>query len=124
MDGDRPADGDRLKAAISRRVEGLLSVPQRHGRVFRLAWAAAGVILVLAGVAMTVFPGPAILVIPMGLAMLAGVFGWAHKLLSTSIERGVDMERWMQGLDLRVKVLGAAAIVCLVAAIAALVLLL
>lgn len=119
MNDDRRFDGDRLKAEISRRVQNLVGVPEGHGRVFRMAWAAAGVVLVLAGVAMTVFPGPAIIVIPMGLAMLAGIFAWARGLLDTSIDRGVDVERWITGLDLRVKVLAALVAACVVAVVAA-----
>lgn len=116
MKDDRSFDGDRLKAEISRRVQHLVGVPEGRSKVFRMAWAAAGVVLVLAGVAMMVFPGPAIIVIPMGLAMLAGIFAWARGLLDTSIDRGVDMERWVAGLDLWVKVLAVLVVVCLVAA--------
>jgi len=37
--------------------------------------------VLLAGIAMIVLPGPAILVIPLGLAILATEFIWARKLL-------------------------------------------
>ncbi len=43
--------------------------------------AGTGVILLLAGLAMIVLPGPAIVFIPLGLALLAGEFVWARKLL-------------------------------------------
>ncbi len=112
-------DGDRLKAQISRKVQHLVSVPEGRSKVFRVAWGVAGLIVVVAGVAMTVFPGPAIIVIPIGLAMLAGVFAWARGLLDRSIDRGVDMERWVAELDLRVKVLAALAGIGLVAALVA-----
>jgi uncharacterized protein (TIGR02611 family) len=39
-----------------------------------------GGIVLLAGVAMILLPGPAILVIPAGLAILATEFRWAHNL--------------------------------------------
>jgi tellurite resistance protein TerC len=41
---------------------------------------AGGVVLVL-GVAMIVLPGPAIVVIPLGLAILATEFAWAKRWL-------------------------------------------
>jgi tellurite resistance protein TerC len=40
-----------------------------------------GFTVLLAGVAMTVLPGPAIVVIPAGLAILATEFLWARRLL-------------------------------------------
>ena len=39
-----------------------------------------GGIVLLAGIAMLVLPGPAFLVIPAGLAILATEFEWAHRL--------------------------------------------
>ena len=41
----------------------------------------AGFTVLLAGLAMTVLPGPAIVVIPAGLAILATEFLWARRLL-------------------------------------------
>jgi len=40
-----------------------------------------GFTVLLAGLAMTVLPGPAIVVIPAGLAILATEFLWARRLL-------------------------------------------
>lgn len=110
---------DPLKKKVFRRVERLLAVPHGHGPLFRVVWVAAGIILVLAGLVMMVFPGPALVVLPMGLAMLAGTFPWARTAVKTSIDRGVDMQRWLAGLDVRVKVVAASAAACLAAAVAA-----
>ena len=41
-----------------------------------------GFTVLLAGLAMTVLPGPAIITIPAGLGILATEFIWARKLLS------------------------------------------
>ena len=46
-----------------------------------------GFTILAAGVAMIVLPGPAIAVIPLGLAVLATEFIWARKLLATVKER-------------------------------------
>jgi tellurite resistance protein TerC len=40
-----------------------------------------GFTVLLAGLAMTVLPGPAVIVIPAGLAILATEFLWARRLL-------------------------------------------
>jgi tellurite resistance protein TerC len=51
----------------------------RAGR--KLAIAAIGASVVAVGVAMLVLPGPAILVIPLGFAVLAIEFAWARRWL-------------------------------------------
>ncbi len=51
----------------------------RAGR--KLAVATIGASIVILGVAMLVLPGPAILVIPLGLAVLAVEFAWARRWL-------------------------------------------
>lgn len=47
----------------------------------RLIVAVVGFTVLLIGLAMTVLPGPAIVVIPLGLAILATEFVWARRLL-------------------------------------------
>lgn len=47
-------------------------------RVIRIV---IGFSLLLIGLALAVLPGPAIVVIPLGLALLAGEFVWAQRLL-------------------------------------------
>jgi len=49
--------------------------------------AVVGFTVVLIGVVMVVTPGPAIVVIPLGLAILATEFVWAQKLLKWSKEK-------------------------------------
>lgn len=51
----------------------------RHAR--RLIVAVVGFTLLAIGAAMIVLPGPAIIVIPVGLAVLATEFVWARRLL-------------------------------------------
>lgn len=50
-------------------------------RIKRIFVAVIGFTVLLVGVAMMVLPGPAILVIPLGLAILATEFLWARNLL-------------------------------------------
>ena len=54
----------------------------------RLAVLVIGLTVVAIGAAMIVLPGPAIVVIPLGLAILATEFVWARHLLENMKERG------------------------------------
>lgn len=53
----------------------------------RLIIIVTGFTLLIGGLAMIILPGPAILVIPIGLAILATEFVWAKKLLVRVKER-------------------------------------
>jgi uncharacterized protein (TIGR02611 family) len=79
----------RLRARRDRHAE--------RGRVYRIAFAAAGFAALLAGIAMLVLPGPGLLVIAIGLAMLALEFAWAEHLLARAVhrlERTSPANRW------------------------------
>ena len=58
-----------------------------RGRLYRVAFALAGFTVFLAGLAMLVLPGPALAVIPIGLAMLALEFAWAERLLEIAVDK-------------------------------------
>lgn len=60
----------------------------------RLVVTVVGFTLLAAGIAMIVLPGPAVVVIPVGLALLATEFVWARKLLLVVKER---IERMRKG---------------------------
>lgn len=53
----------------------------------RLIVIVIGFTVLLAGIAMVVLPGPAVIVIPIGLALLATEFLWAARLLNSLKER-------------------------------------
>lgn len=53
----------------------------------RLIVTTVGLTVLGIGIAMVVLPGPAIVVIPIGLGILATEFVWARKLLHTIKER-------------------------------------
>ena len=72
-------------------VKRLLAYKERHlerGRIYRGVFVLAGLIVTLAGVAMLVAPGPAFVVIPIGLAILALEFAWAEALLEKALVQG------------------------------------
>lgn len=64
------------------------------GQAKRLVVIVIGFTALVAGIAMIVLPGPAIIVIPVGLAVLATEFIWARKLLVAVKER---IERMRKG---------------------------
>ena len=63
----------------------LLRVVLRNGK--RAAAFALGVVLVAAGLALLVLPGPGLLLIVAGLAILATEFAWAEHLLDKAKEQ-------------------------------------
>ena len=60
-------------------IRGLIIYTLKQAR--RLVVIVVGFTILLIGLALTVLPGPAIVVIPIGLAILATEFVWARKLL-------------------------------------------
>ena len=58
----------------------------RNGR--KAVVAVVGVTVLSIGVAMIVLPGPAMLVIPLGLGILALEFAWAERMLRRAKEEG------------------------------------
>lgn len=71
-------------------LDGLAERRERHlgrPRVVRVVTMLAGVTVLLGGLAMLVLPGPALAVIPIGLAILALEFKWAEEMLERAIEQ-------------------------------------
>lgn len=63
----------------------------------RIAIALVGFSVLCVGVAMIVLPGPAFLVIPAGLGILALEFAWAKRLLHEAKTRGTSLfQAWRQ----------------------------
>jgi tellurite resistance protein TerC len=58
----------------------------KHGVAKRIVVATIGGTLTLIGIAMIVLPGPAFIVIPVGLSILATEFLWARRLLKKARE--------------------------------------
>jgi tellurite resistance protein TerC len=61
-------------------------IPFTVGLIRKLFVAIAGFTVLLIGIAMIVLPGPAVVVIPLGLAILATEFVWARSLLKKTRE--------------------------------------
>ena len=91
----------------------------RHGTIFRYVWIATGFVIVAAGVAMIVFPGPVTIVVPIGLVMLAAVYGWARTALLRTVEHGEAATRRFRDASRPVKLLTTAASMCVAGAVIA-----
>jgi tellurite resistance protein TerC len=60
-------------------------------RLRKMIVAVIGTTVVLFGLALVVLPGPAVIVVPLGLAILATEFAWARRL----VKRGEELwSRW------------------------------
>jgi hypothetical protein len=92
---DVVADAIVTDEGLSRgRLADVARVLWHSGR--RLAVVAAGFVLVAAGLAMLVLPGPGLLLIIAGLALLAREFVWADRLLRRAraqAAKGADVAR-------------------------------
>lgn len=109
---------ERERPKILQKLEDRREAYQEKGIIYRTAWVIAGVIVVLAGLAMTIFPGPAVVVIPLGLAMLSFQFAWAGWLLDKGVDGGLQVKDKVVGADRRTQILlglavalGAAAVI-------------
>ena len=103
---------------IVRRLQHRREEHLERGRIYRVFWVIAGVTVVLAGLAMVVFPGPAIVVIPVGLAMLSLEFAWAQRLLDRALEGGLDAKEAVANASTRTKVLGGVGVALALATVA------
>ena len=93
-------------------VERLQHQRERHrGRPFpvRVLYIVVGFTLLGAGLAMLVLPGPAFVVIPIGLALLSLEFAWAQSLLDSALEKGEIAKRKAAETTKLQRVLSAAA---------------
>lgn len=104
---------------LVRRLKERQHTHKEHGRVYRSVWVVAGFTVVAAGAAMLVLPGPAIVVIPIGLAMLSLEFAWAERLLDTTLERGLAITDVARRASRRQKMLGGLAFLFAIAAVVA-----
>lgn len=84
---------EELRQDIQRRVHAVQQHYHDGGPALRAIWVVVAVVVIVAGMAMTVLPGPATIVIPIGLAMLAVRFRWAQWVLRLVVDRGVRLQR-------------------------------
>ena len=79
----------RQKGSLSGRMRGAAWGGIRHAK--RLVVLVVGLTVLAVGTAMIVLPGPAVVVIPVGLGILATEFVWAQRLLHKLKERAQQL---------------------------------
>jgi uncharacterized protein (TIGR02611 family) len=78
------------------RVQERQQTHRERNLLFRAIFAIAGACVVLGGVLLLVLPGPGLLVIAIGLAMLALEFRWAERALEQALTRLDDGVDWIR----------------------------
>ena len=107
----------REKPRIVQKLEERREAYEQKGRVYRTMWVTAGVIVTLAGLVLLVTPGPAFVIIPIGLAMLSLQFAWAASLLERALEQAEVAKEKAANTSARQRVATALATVCGIAAV-------
>ena len=77
----------RPRPTLIEKLEARRATHRERGRLFRIGFGIVGALVLLGGVVMLVTPGPAFVLIPIGLAMLSLEFVWAERLLEKSLEQ-------------------------------------
>jgi uncharacterized protein (TIGR02611 family) len=112
---EAPSRAQRMRERLAERREEHV----RKGTFYRVVFAVAGVIVTLAGLAMLVTPGPALVIIPIGLAMLALEFAWAERALDHALDKAEQAERKAKETTRAQRLMAAGAGVLAVAAFVA-----
>lgn len=106
---------EELRRDIQQRVHAVQRHYHEGGRVLRAVWVISAFVVIIVGLAMTVLPGPATVVIPVGLAMLAVRFRWAQAVLRTVINRGVTLQRRFARAPMPVRLAGTGLLIVVAA---------
>jgi len=117
-DETQPRRRERAEPKLVRRLRDKQESHRQRGRFYRAAFVVAGVIILLTGIAMLALPGPAFVVIPIGLAILALEFTWAERLLETALEKAADAQDRAAAATPLQKALGLAGTALAIAAFA------
>jgi uncharacterized protein (TIGR02611 family) len=88
----------------------------QRGIFYRIVFGVAGAIVLLAGLIMLVTPGPAFVLIPIGLAMLSMEFAWAAVALDKALEQAQVAQEKAAQTSMRQRIFGFTAGVLAVAA--------
>jgi uncharacterized protein (TIGR02611 family) len=91
---------------------------RERNRLFRIGFGIAGMLVLIGGLVMLVTPGPAFVLIPIGLAMLSLEFVWAERLLEKSLEQAQIAQEKAAQTTRTQRILGAIAGLLAVAACA------
>jgi uncharacterized protein (TIGR02611 family) len=113
---ERPRSDGPSEPRLVQRLRARQQQHKQRGLFYRAAFIVAGLVILAAGIAMLALPGPAFVVIPIGLALLALEFAWAERLLERALVKGEEARRKAAEATPAQKALSAVAIACAAAA--------
>jgi uncharacterized protein (TIGR02611 family) len=107
----------RPRPKLIERLEARRATHRERHLLFRIGFGLLGALIVLAGLVMLVTPGPAFVLIPIGLAMLSMEFAWAERLLGKSLEQAAVAQQKAAQTTRRQRILAAIATLLAIAAV-------
>jgi uncharacterized protein (TIGR02611 family) len=107
----------RPRPKLIERLEARRATHRESHPVFRLGFGIAGALILLGGLVMLVTPGPAFVLIPIGLAMLSMEFVWAERLLAKSLEQAAIAQERAAQTTRNQRILAAIAALLAIAAV-------
>jgi uncharacterized protein (TIGR02611 family) len=110
---DRPR---RPRPKFVEKLEARRAEHRDHSLVYRVLFGIAGTVVLLAGLVMLVTPGPAFVLIPIGLAMLSMEFAWAAIALDKALEKAQAAQEKAANTSAQQRILGGIAGILAVAA--------
>ena len=110
------SDRSHREPKLVRRLRDQRARHRTRPRVVRVLYVLVGLTLTLGGLGMLVLPGPAFIVIPIGLAILSLEFSWAEHLLERALVRGEAARRKAAAATPAQKALSVAATACAIGA--------
>lgn len=84
------SESDNKAERLAGRIEDKREEHLKRSAAYRIIWVVAALIVIAAGLIMIVLPGPALVVIPVGLAMLSLEFAWAARLTRLALKGGAE----------------------------------
>ena len=106
----------RQRSSLSQRLARRREQHLERSKLYRVGFGIVGGVITLAGVAMLALPGPAFVVIPIGLTMLALEFTWAERALEKALDKAEAARAGAQNASTAQKALGVTAAVVGIAA--------
>jgi uncharacterized protein (TIGR02611 family) len=99
----------RPRPKLIEKLEARRATHRERSRLFRIGFGIVGMVVLIGGLVMLVTPGPAFVLIPIGLAMLSLEFVWAERLLEKSLEQAQIAQEKAAQTTRTQRILGAVA---------------
>jgi uncharacterized protein (TIGR02611 family) len=107
----------RPRPKLVERLEARRATHRERHLLFRLGFGLVGALVLIGGLIMLVTPGPAFVLIPIGLAMLSMEFVWAERLLGKSLEQAAIAQQKAAQTTRSQRILAAIATLLAIAAV-------